>query len=146
MRKLFIAAAIVACGFAMPATADVVVDPSGRCPAPVSKSCVDNLAASDLEYLRRLAIEQTALERGAAFIEEATGIGESFSGLAITVVPPQVWTPERRKQFAVQAAKNYCRLNTLFFEHTVRVWLDDKRTFVTECQITAMGKPAKQPK
>jgi hypothetical protein len=144
MRKLLIiAAAVIACGFTMPAAAEVV-DPSGVCPAPVSQRCVDDLAANDLWYLRRLAIEQTAIERGAAFIEEATSIGENFSGLVIIVVPPNVWTPERRKQYGVEVANNYCRLDKLFFEHTVRVWLDDRRTFVGECQITAHGKPAKQ--
>jgi hypothetical protein len=65
-----------------------------------------------------------------------------FSRLVVTVYPPEDWTPERRKQFGVETAQRYCaslgpKLQAQIW--SVRVFLDDSRNFVADCEIKPAG-------
>jgi hypothetical protein len=61
-----------------------------------------------------------------------------WNGLHVIATPPGDLGPERRRQFAADVATRFCSILGTKIEakiYGVRVWLDDYRTFVTECNI-----------
>jgi hypothetical protein len=115
--------------------------------AACDEACVraNRIVAHDDQVLTKWSEDENAQSNGTILVRrDAENLlrSNSFSGLTVTVYPPEDWTPERRKQFGLETAQRYCaslgpKLQAQIW--SVRVFLDDFRTFVADCKIKPAG-------
>jgi hypothetical protein len=133
MKKLLLLAAAAALALASPVA------------AACDEACANRIVAHDDQVLREWSDDENAQSNGtivATIGDENLLRPNPFSGLIVTVYPPKDWTPEHRKQFGVETAQRYCaslgpKLQAQIW--SVRVFLDDSRNFVADCEIKPAG-------